>query len=150
MAQPAVVAAVSSEKTGQFLRSIAFPPRVPAVPRQPDAETALRIARARLLESAGLPDLAQAELRFGARNGGQPYLLAMELARAANTPHERLHNIKSAAPDYLAMSLEDAPAAFWQLLFPLPYEKDLVRSAKERNLDPYMVAALIRQESEFD
>ena len=75
-----------------------------AVPSQPDAETSLRIARARLLESAGLPDLAQAELRFGARNGGQPYLLAMELARTASTPHERLHNIKSAAPDYLAMS----------------------------------------------
>ena len=150
MAQPKIVAAGPSEKTAQFLRSIAFPPRQPAVPSEPDAETALRIARARLLESAGLPDLAQAELRFGARNGGQPYLLAMELARAANTPHERLHNIKSAAPDYLSMSLEDAPPAFWQLLFPLPYEKDLVRSAKQQNLDPYMVAALIRQESEFD
>ena len=150
MAQPKIVAVGPSEKTAQFLRSIAFPPRQPAVPSEPDAETALRIARARLLESAGLPDLAQAELRFGARNGGQPYLLAMELARAANTPHERLHNIKSAAPDYLSMSMEDAPPAFWQLLFPLPYEKDLVRSAKQQNLDPYMVAALIRQESEFD
>jgi soluble lytic murein transglycosylase len=150
MAPPKIVAAVPAEKTAQFLRAIAFPPHVPAIPNQPDAETALRIARARLLASAGLPDLAQAELRFGVRNGGQPYLLAMELARAATTPHERLHNIKSAAPDYLSMSLEDAPPAFWQLLFPLPYEKDLVRSAIERNLDPYMVAALIRQESEFD
>jgi soluble lytic murein transglycosylase len=150
MAQPGIAAAGPSEKTAQFLRPIAFPPRVPAVPNQPDAETALRIARARLLASAGLPDLAQAELRFGARNGGQPYLLAMELARTANTPHERLHNIKSAAPDYLSITLEDAPPAFWQLLFPLPYEKDLVLSAKERNLDPYMVAAIVRQESEFD
>ncbi len=160
MAQPTVASAGPSEKTAQFLQSIAFPAHKPAVPADPDAETALRIARARLLESAGLPDLAQAELRFGARNGGQPgsgqlgsgqpYLLAMELARTADTPHQRLHNIKSAAPDYLSMSLEDAPPAFWQLLFPLPYEKDLVRSAKQQNLDPYMVAALIRQESEFD
>jgi soluble lytic murein transglycosylase len=150
MTQPNVAAAAPSDKTAQFLRSIAFPPHKPAVPGEPDAGTALRIARARLLESAGLPDLAQAELRFGARNGGQPYLLAMELARTANTPHQRLHNIKAAAPDYLSMSLEDAPPAFWQLLFPLPYEKDLVRSAKQQNLDPYMVAALIRQESEFD
>lgn len=149
-ALPEIAAAATPEKTTEFLRSIAFPPHVPAVPSEPDAETALRIARARLLESAGLPDLAQAELRFGARNGGQPYLLAIELARTASTPHERLHNIKSAAPDYLAMSLEDAPPAFWQLLFPLPYENDLVRSAKQQNLDPYMVAALIRQESEFD
>jgi soluble lytic murein transglycosylase len=150
MVQPAIAAAGPSEKTAQFLRSIAFPAHKPAIPSAPDAETALRIARARLLESAGLPDLAHAELRFGARNGGQPYLLAMELARSASTPHERLHNIKSAAPDYLSMSLEDAPPAFWQLLFPLPYEKDLVRSAQQQNLDPYMMAALIRQESEFD
>src|ERR1019366_9071425 len=87
MTQPNVAAAAPSEKTAQFLRPIAFPPRKPAVPSEPDAETALRIARARLLASAGLPDFGQAELRFGARNGGQPYLLAMELARAANTPH---------------------------------------------------------------
>ena len=154
MTQPLVAAAAPSEKTAGFLRTIAFPPRKPAVPSEPDAETALRIARARLLESAGLPDLAQAELRFGARNGqaggGQPYLLAMALARTAGTPHQRLHNIKSAAPDYLSMSLEDAPPTFWQLLFPLPYEKDLVRSAKQQSLDPYMVAAIVRQESEFD
>ncbi len=150
MTQPQIVAAGPSPATAEFLRPIAFPPRRPAVPSLPDTETGLRIARARLLASAGLPDLAQAELRFGARNGGQPYLLAMELARAANTPHERLHSIKSAAPDYLSLSLEDAPQAFWQLLFPLPYEKDLVRNAHEQSLDPYMVAALIRQESEFD
>ena len=155
MAQPDIVAAGSSEKTAGFLRSIGFPPHKPAVPVEPDAETTLRIARARLLASAGLADLAQAELRFGSRNGGQPgngqaYLLAMELARTGNTPQQRLHSIKSAAPDYLSMSLEDAPPAFWQLLFPLPYEKDLVSSARQQNLDPYMVAALIRQESEFD
>jgi soluble lytic murein transglycosylase len=155
MQQPVIAAAGPSEKTAKFLQPIAFPPRKPGVASQPDAETVLRIARARLLVSAGLADLAQSELRFGARNGGQPgsgqpYLLAMELARIAKTPHERLHNIKSAAPDYLSLTLEDAPPAFWQLLFPLPYEKDLVRSAKQQNLDPYMVAGLIRQESEFD
>ena len=150
VAQPAVGAAGPSEKTAQFLDHMAFPAHKPPVPSAPDKQTALRIARARLLASAGLPDLAQAELRFGARNGGQPYLLAMELARGAQSPHERLHKVKSAAPDYLSMNLEDAPQSFWQLLFPLPYQKDLVRSAQQQNLDPYMMAALIRQESEFD
>ena len=149
-AQPNVADAGSSEKTARFLRAINFPPRQPPVPSQADPDTLLRIARARLLASAGLPDLAHAELRFGTRNGGQPYLLAIEMARVANSPHERLHYIKSAAPDYLAMSLEDAPQAFWQLLFPLPFEKDLVSNANQQSLDPYMMAALIRQESEFN
>jgi soluble lytic murein transglycosylase len=150
MKQAQIGVARPSDKTAKFLRPIEFPPHKPGVASQPDAETALRIARARLLVAAGLSDLAQAELRFGARNGSQPYLLAMELARTAKTPHEQLHNMKSAAPDYLSLSLEDAPPAFWKLLFPLPYEKDLVRSAKQQNLDPFMMAALIRQESEFD
>ncbi len=148
--QAKIDAAGPSQKTSQFLHSVAFPPHRPAISTAPDEETALRMARARLLVSAGLTDLAQMELRFGARSGSQPYLMAMELARTAGTPHERLHNMKSAAPDYLSMSIQDAPAAFWQLLFPLPYEKDLVRNARERSLDPYIVAALIRQESEFD
>src|SRR5262249_10603875 len=60
------------------------------------------------------------------------------------------HAMKTASPDYLALSLEDAPREFWELLFPLPYQKDLLRSARQQNLDPYLVAALIRQESEFN
>jgi len=48
--------------------------------------TRLRIDRARLLMLAGLPDVADAELRFGRRTETeQPQLLALELARSM--PH---------------------------------------------------------------
>jgi len=150
MEQAKIAPAGESATTAQFLRLAAFPPRRPVIASRPDADTMLRIARARLLKAAGLENLAQRELRFGARTGRQPYLLAMEAARIASTPHERLHDIKNAAPDYLSMSLRDAPPAFWRLLFPLPYERDLLRDARRQKLDPYMIAALIRQESEFD
>jgi len=150
LAQPEISAAGFSAKTAGFLRPIAFPPRKSAAPAQPDAETSQRMARVRLLRSAGLPDLANAELRFGAGIGEDPVLLAMELGRSAGTPYERLHGMKRLAPDYLSLSLEDAPPLFWQYLFPLPYRNDLLRIARQRNLDPYMVAALIRQESEFN
>jgi soluble lytic murein transglycosylase len=150
MAQANVIAAGPSAKTVQFLGTIAFPARKTNESARPDAQTSLRIARACLIKSAGLPDLAEAELRFGIRNDNQPYLLAIELAHTADTAHERLRSMKKAVPDYLSMSLEDAPPTFWQLLFPLPYQKDLVSCARRQNLDPYMVAALIRQESEFN
>jgi soluble lytic murein transglycosylase len=150
LAQPQIAAAVASAKTAQFLATVAFPARKAKISAQPDSESSLRIARARLLASAGLTDLANEELRFGAQTGSQPYLLAMELAAHAATPHERLHDIKTSAPDYLAMSLDDAPSAFWRLLFPLPFQKDLVTIARKQGLDPYMVAALVRQESEFN
>ncbi|MFN7992381.1 MAG: transglycosylase SLT domain-containing protein [Bryobacteraceae bacterium] len=148
--QPKLASAGVSDKAAGFLQKIVFPPRKPQPGNAPDPETTLRIARARLLKSAGLLDLAQSELRFGIRSGGHPYALATEFARTADKPHERLHFMKSVSGDYLSLSLEDAPPDFWRLLFPLPYEKDVVRNSRLQKLDPYIVAALIRQESEFN
>jgi soluble lytic murein transglycosylase len=42
------------------------------------------------------------------------------------------------------------PLAYWKVLFPRPYWPELQRFAAANNLDPYLVAALIRQESEFN
>ena len=89
-------------------------------------------------------------MRFAARTDGQPHLLAMEMARSAATPHLGLRYMKSMVPNYLTVPFEDAPKRFWELLFPMPWQSDLMRNAKRQNLDPYIVAALIRQESEFN
>jgi soluble lytic murein transglycosylase len=58
--------------------------------------------------------------------------------------------MKSFIADYLAIPFDGAPLKFWQTLFPLPYKDDVVRNAKSHDLDPYSVAALIRQETEFN
>ena len=150
LADPKVVAAEPSTKVVQYLENIGFPERRVPAGAALSAVSKLRIDRARLLTSAGLPDLAESELRFGARVDGQPHLLAIELARTAGSPYMALKYMKSFAPDYLATPFEQMPRTFWELLFPLPYQNDLVRNAKLQNLDPYMVAALIRQESEFN
>jgi soluble lytic murein transglycosylase len=118
---------------------------------EPNPATRLRIDRARLLMLAGLPDLADSELRFGAKTDTeQPHLLALELARAMPSPFHALRIMKSFIADYLSIPFDRAPLRFWQMLFPLPYRDDVVRNASARNLDPYSVAALIRQETEFN
>ena len=58
--------------------------------------------------------------------------------------------MKSTVQDYLSLAFDAAPARFWQLLFPLPFRPALDDFAKQRDLDPFMVAGLIRQESEFN
>jgi soluble lytic murein transglycosylase len=117
----------------------------------PNAATGRRIERARLLMDAGLPDTAEAELRYGAKmEDEQPQLLAMELAQSADSSYRALRVMKTFSGDYLSLPLDKAPAKFWQMLFPLPYKDDLFVNARERGLDPYDVAALIRQESEFN
>ena len=39
---------------------------------------------------------------------------------------------------------------YWQALFPLPYEKSIVGWSQKRQLNPLLVASLIRQESRFE
>ncbi len=142
------VAKDRSKPAAQWLASLKFPAAQP-VPAE-GAATAARIERSRLLRTAGLDDLADSELRFGARTDGQPALLAMELAGAADAPHRAMRMMKSLTPDYLNLAVRDAPRKYWEFLFPLPYRADLVRTARERELDPFLLAGLIRQESEFN
>ncbi len=119
----------------------------------PIPQNQLRIARSRLLASAGLTDWADGELRFAAREHGQPALLAMELARQAdarNAPDQALRYIKAVFPSYLSTPLDAAPDEMWRLAFPLPFRQPLERYSRERGIDLYLLAGLIRQESEFN
>jgi soluble lytic murein transglycosylase len=136
----------------QFLKSVAFPQRARTLSFQAAAAASARIERARLLVSAGLEDLANAELRFGAQTEDQPHVLAMELASLSSPtmPDQAIRYIKRYASSYLFLPIESAPRQFWTLAFPLPYRADLDRFSKQNGLDPFLMAALIRQESQFD
>ena len=106
-----------------------------------------------MLASAGLSDWAENELRFGAKTGAQSQILAMELAQIASrrgAVDQAVRYIKSLVPEYLFVPLDAAPTSFWRLAFPMPYRAEIERYSKERSVDPYLVAALIRQESEFN
>lgn len=132
---------------------IALPSRVQAVDFTPGHDTRRRIDRAHLLSSAGLDPEAEVELRFGVKTGEQPRVYALELARSAarrSAPDQGIRYIKANAPGYLSYPVESAPEDFWKLAFPLPYRKPLLQYSLANGLDPNMVAALIRQESEFD
>ena len=138
----------------EFLHSIEWPEREEFPSFTPGPTARQRIGRAQLLQLTGLDDLAEGELKFGARNDGeQENLYAYELARSAahrGAPEQALHYIKAYAPNYLFMPFDQAPAAFWQLAFPMPYRAAIEHYSRSQSLDPFLVAALIRQESEFN
>ncbi len=149
----------SEPNTGQqsaaeeFLRTIAFPSRARARDFQANAIANARVERARMLGAAGLDDWAEVELRYAAQNEDQPHVIALEMAVEASHQDafpQALRDLKRYASDYLYYPLESAPADFWRLAFPLPYRADFERSARQQNLDPFLLAALARQESEFD
>ena len=152
--QPRIEAAAPAPPMLAFLHSIAWPPREEFPSFTPGETTKLRIERAQLLQMTGLNDFAEGELKFGARSDDdQSNVYAFELAKfaaARNAPDRALHYIKAYAPGYLYMPLDQAPVAFWRLAFPLPFRDCVERHSRAQGLDPFLVSALIRQESEFN
>jgi soluble lytic murein transglycosylase len=147
--QPEIAAAAPSDDAARFVADLKFQQAAPP-PAEPTRPTILRIERSRLLRSAGLTDFADAELRFGAHTDGQSPLLGMEMASAAESPYIGLRAMKALCGDYLSLPMEQAPRKFWEMLFPMPYRADIEADARLRGLDPFLMAGLIRQESEFN
>ncbi|MGA8029594.1 MAG: transglycosylase SLT domain-containing protein, partial [Bryobacteraceae bacterium] len=154
LSQPSVQAATASPAMLEFLRSVPWPPREEFPSFTPGQTAQFRLNRAELLQLTGLTDFAEDELKFGAHTDGeQENLYAYELAKfasARNAPDQAMRYIKRYAPGYLYMPLDQAPVAFWQLAFPLPYRASIEQHSHAESLDPFLVAALIRQESEFN
>jgi soluble lytic murein transglycosylase len=61
-----------------------------------------------------------------------------------------VETMKRAVPNYFAFDVPSLPRPYWEALFPKPYWTDLKRFSSANGLDPYLVASLIRQESEFN
>jgi soluble lytic murein transglycosylase len=112
----------------------------------------LRVQKAQLLENGALLDFAVRELRAAADEGKGNWL-APETARLyadAGRYNMAIEVLKRAVPSYFAVDLPSLPRSYWEALFPKPYWIDLKKFSSSNALDPYLVAALIRQESEFN
>jgi len=115
-------------------------------------EDSLRLQRARLLSNGALADLAVRELQAAASEDGGSWALS-EMVRIYHDggQYDRaIQVLKRAKPNYFAVDLPELPRAYWDGLFPKPYWTDLRKYSQLNGLDPYLVASLIRQESEFN
>jgi soluble lytic murein transglycosylase len=112
----------------------------------------LRVQKAELLGNGGLVDLAARELQAAAKEETGDWV-APETARLfqENELYNRgIEIMKRAVPNYFAMDIPALPRSYWEALFPRPYWTDLKRYSTRNELDPFLVASLIRQESEFN
>jgi soluble lytic murein transglycosylase len=107
------------------------------------------IAKARLIANAGLNDYISQELaadpdyeQWGALAEAQIYASFGETYRA-------MRSLKKALPYATSAPINSIPLAYWQILFPEPWWDTIKAESAKNGLDPYLVASLIRQESEF-
>ena len=130
--------------------------RLPAVRRLaagPSAETELLLERGSLLYAVGLDALAAQELFTADYRAPDAHLVGLEIGRQSSErgDHFRaMRAMKRYGYGYLRFPLQAVDRKFWEYLYPLGWEKSLRARAARHKLDPYLVAALIRQESEFN
>jgi len=112
----------------------------------------LRVERARLLSNGGLADMAVRELQAAASQVDGTWA-PPEMARVYQDGgrYDRgIEIMKRSTPNYFAVDIPDLPRPYWEALFPKAYWSDLRKYSVLNGLDPYLVASLIRQESEFN
>ncbi len=112
----------------------------------------LHVEKAQLLGNGGLVDFAVRELQAAAATDGGNWALAAEAQLYIDTGHydRAIEVMKHSVPSYFAVDFPMLPREYWEALFPRPYWAELKKFSLANSLDPYLVASLIRQESEFN
>lgn len=136
-----------------MLKALAFPVETVRLNFETNAATKRRIARAEILARGALYDLAELELRHEARGSEQAHLLALAVAKMAarrGAPEQGIRYVKSIFPGYSNLPVNAMTAPLLKLAYPLPFKDPLWTYSFKNELDPYLLAGLIRQESEFN
>jgi soluble lytic murein transglycosylase len=105
------------------------------------------------LLSAQLYGDAIGELRRTQRIGGNSPLIEATLAYALNRQGELrpgINAMKRAYPQYMADGGEVLPRELLTVLFPVAHWDLIQKHAAAQKLDPFLIAALVAQESTFD
>jgi soluble lytic murein transglycosylase len=108
------------------------------------------LIKARLLANAALNEYIRPEIQLSETSRSWGVLAEAEIYQSFGEDTRALQAMKRAKLPFFSLPVQEVPMAYWQLVFPRPYWSALKSNAEINGLDPYLVAALIRQESEFN
>jgi len=108
------------------------------------------LARARLLANAGLSEYISQEIAADPGSGSWSALAEAQIYSSYGETFRAMRALKRALPYASTASINSIPLAYWRILFPEPWWDTIKAESAKNNLDPYLVASLIRQESEFN
>ncbi len=112
-----------------------------------------KLTRADQLNVAGLDDLAHSELDSALADAPASPRVSLAKARIYRAHDDNLQAfnvLRKSYPDYSQMKPEELTREEWDVFYPLEYWNTISQEARAKNLDPYTVAGLIRQESVFN
>jgi soluble lytic murein transglycosylase len=108
------------------------------------------LAKARLLANAGLNEYIAQEIKADPSSSSWSALAEAQIYSSYGETYRAVRALKRALPGAASASIQSIPLAYWRILFPEPWWDTIQAESAKNNLDPYLVASLIRQESEFD
>ena len=108
------------------------------------------VVKARLLANAGLNEYIPEEIQ--AADGSEQWgaFAEAEIYSSDGETFRAMRVLKRALPFYTSAPIDTLPMTYWKILFPQQYWSAIEQDSAKNGLDPYMVASLIRQESEFN
>jgi soluble lytic murein transglycosylase len=108
------------------------------------------LARARLLANAGLNEYIAQEIAADPDSSSWSALAEAQIYSSYGQTYRAMRALKRALPYSASAPIKAIPLVYWRILFPEPWWETIKAESAKNNLDPYLVASLIRQESEFD
>ena len=126
--------------------------RPPSIPALTDdvPEDDPHVVRAKLLANAGLNEYIAPEIQAAEGSDEWGAFAEAEIYHSYGEDAKAMRVMKRALPFYTSAPIESIPLAYWHILFPEPYWSTIESESAKNGLDPFMVASLIRQESEFN
>ena len=112
----------------------------------------VRITKADQLTNVGVDEWALEELALAtdtAPNSPRVNLAIAQVYRSQDDNVRALNVLRKSFPDYSQMKPEEMTREEWDVFYPLAYWDIIVQESRAKNLDPYQVAGLIRQETVF-
>ena len=112
-----------------------------------------RITKADQLSNFGADDWALEELAQAAQTAPDSPRVNLAIARIYRSQDDNvraLNALKRTYPDYSQMKPAELTREEWDVFYPLGWWDIIQQEARAKNLDPYQVAGLIRQESVFN
>ena len=113
-------------------------------------EDSLHLAKARLLANAGMNDYIAREIAADPDSSSWSARAEAKIYASYGETYRAMRALKRALPTAATAPIKSVPLAYWRILFPEPYWETIQAEAAKNHLDPYLVASLIRQESEFN
>ena len=108
------------------------------------------LAKARLLANAGLNDYMAQEIAADPDSASWSGLAEAQIYASYGETFRAMRALKRALPYSASAPIKSIPLVYWRILFPEPWWDTIRAESAKNNLDPYLVASLIRQESEFN